>query len=164
MRRRGSQHRVAASGVVEAQQVPRGVLAVAVVIGADLADAPIAEAEPLGAAVEPALAGTGVPPGHRPLDARLLAVLDRALHDPLAVDVLHRPFGVLADRTRALVGPETRVVMDRIVGEVVRNSVGVARVERSVVRVDVVEKGAHWRYVSRKSAIFAAPFEARSFT
>src|SRR3954447_9954635 len=98
-----SQCRVAAAGVGEAEQVARRVLRAAVVIRAHLADAPVTEAEPLGAAVEPPLARLRVAPGHRPLDHRLLAVLDRVVDEPLALDALHRPVRVVADRAGALV-------------------------------------------------------------
>src|SRR4051794_36312763 len=46
-----SQRGVAAAGVVEADQVAGAVPLVRVVVGAHLADAAVAEAEPLGAAV-----------------------------------------------------------------------------------------------------------------
>ena len=105
---------------------PLGFFGPAVVVGAHLGDAPVAELEPLGAAVQPALAGLGVAPGHRPLDHHPLAVVDRVLDRPLAVDVLHRPVRVLADRARALVRAQARVVVGGVVGEVLGHAVGVA--------------------------------------
>src|SRR5436190_10257223 len=53
---------VAAARMVEAKQISRGVLLVAVVIGAHLADLPVAEGEPLRAAVEPVFTGLRVAP------------------------------------------------------------------------------------------------------
>src|SRR4051812_22013478 len=103
--------------MVEAEQVPARVLAVSVVEGAYLADPSVPELEPLGAAVEAGLAGLRVAPGHRPLDHNALAVLDRVLDEPLALDVLDGPVRVLADRARALVGTQPRVVVDGVVGE-----------------------------------------------
>ena len=95
-----SERGVAPAGVVEAQQVAARVLGTAVVVGAHLGDLAVAELEPLGAAVQARLPGLRVLPGHRPLDHGPLAVLDRALDEPLRVDVLHRPVGVAADRAR----------------------------------------------------------------
>jgi hypothetical protein len=109
-----------------------------VVIGADLGDPPVAQPEPLGAAVQPRLAGLRVAPGHRPLDHRLVAVRDPVLEPPLPGEVVDRPAGVLGDRA-AVVGPEARVVVGRVVGEVRGDQVDVAGVERLVVAADVVE-------------------------
>ena len=109
---------MAAALVVEAEQVALRVLAVAVVVGADLADLAVAETEELGAAVDPPLARLRVAPGHRPLDRDLVLALHAALDVPLAVDLLDSPVGVLGDRPSALVGPEPRVVVDGVVGEV----------------------------------------------
>ena len=85
------------------------------------------------------LARAGVAPGHRPLDHRLLAVLDRVVDVPLAVDRVDRPLRVLAYRPRALVRPEPRVVVSRVLREVRRNPVGVAGVEGLVIGADVVD-------------------------
>src|SRR5689334_2792706 len=82
------EHHVTPAGVVEPHQVARAVLRARVEVGADLADQAIAEDEPLGAAVEAALAGLRVLPRHRPLDDGLLAVVDPVDHLPLAVEVL----------------------------------------------------------------------------
>src|SRR3954447_1391280 len=140
------EHRVAAPLVVEAEQVAAAVARVAVEVGAHLPDAAVVrEREPLAAAVEARLAGARVAPGHRPLDHGLLAVLDRVVDVPLAVDLLHRPLRVLADRPRALVRPEAGVVVHRVVGEMARNSVRIAGVEGFVVGADVVEECAHRR-------------------
>jgi hypothetical protein len=73
------------------------------------------------------------------------------LEVPLAVEIFDRPLRVLADRPGALVRAEARVVVDRVVGEVLGDAVGVARVQRRVVAADVVEAGqpgeptAPWR-------------------
>ena len=80
-----------------------------------------------------ALARLGVAPGHRPLDHDLVALLDRVLEVPLALDVLDGEGGVAADLLGALVRAETRVVVDRVVGEVRRHRLGVAGVQRLVV-------------------------------
>jgi len=61
------------------------------------------------------------------------------LHPPLAVDRVDRPAGVLPDLAGALVRAEARVVVDRVVGEVLGDAVGVAGVERLVVGADVIE-------------------------
>ncbi len=84
------EHRVAAAGVVEAEQVALRVLLAAVVVGADLGDLAVADQEPLGAAVEARLAALRVAPGHRPLDRDLVALLDRVLQVPVALDALDR--------------------------------------------------------------------------
>jgi hypothetical protein len=56
-----------------------------------------------------------------------VARLDRGLEPPLAVDRLHRPLGVLGDLA-APVRAEARVVVDRVVGEVLGDRVGADRV------------------------------------
>jgi hypothetical protein len=61
------------------------------------------------------------------------------LEVPLAVDLLDAELRVLPNPLRALVRPEPRVVVDRVVGEVRGDQIGVARVERLVVGADVVE-------------------------
>jgi hypothetical protein len=63
------------------------------------------------------------------------------LEVPLPVEVVDRPPRVLADRPRALVGPEAGVVVDRVVGEVLRDPVGIAGVQRLVIGADVIEVG-----------------------
>jgi hypothetical protein len=62
------------------------------------------------------------------------------LHPPLAVDGFDAPLGVLGDLP-APVRPEPGVVVDRVVGEMGGDQVGVAGVERLVVGADVVEVG-----------------------
>ena len=54
---------------------------------------------------------------------------------------------VLADPLRPLVGPKTGVVVDRVLGEVLGDALGVARVERVVVGADVVEVGDRMRFI-----------------
>ena len=120
---------MAAALVVEAEQVAARVLRAAVVVGADLGDLPVAHQEPLGAAVEAGLAGLRVAPGHRPLDHDLVALLDRVLEVPAPLDLVDRKGGISADLLRPLVGAETGVVVDRVVGEVRRYRLGVTRVE-----------------------------------
>jgi len=61
------------------------------------------------------------------------------LEPPLTLEVLDRPFGVLADRARSLVRTEPRVVVDGVVGEVRGNEVWIAGVQRAVVAADVIE-------------------------
>ena len=51
---------------------------------------------------------------------------------------------MLADRARALVRPESRVVVDGVIGEVPRDLVRIAGVEGGVVGADVVEALAHY--------------------
>src|SRR3954467_580858 len=98
------EHRVAAALVVEAEQVAAAVARVAVEVGAHLLDAAVLrEGEPLRAAVEARLTCARIAPGHRPLDHYLLAVLDRVVDVPLAVDRVDRPLRVLPDRPRPLV-------------------------------------------------------------
>ena len=133
------EHRVAPALVVEAEQVALRVLLAAVVVGADLGDLAVAHLEPLGAAVQPLLAGLRVAPGHRPLDHGLVALLDPVLEVPLAVDDLDAHLRVLADPLGALVRPQPRVVVDGVLGEVRGDEIGVAGVERLVVGADVVE-------------------------
>jgi hypothetical protein len=60
------------------------------------------------------------------------------LEPPLAVDVVDRPARVLGDLAPAM-GAEAGVVVGGVVGEVPRDQVDVARVERRVVAADVVE-------------------------
>ncbi|HET9186298.1 MAG TPA: hypothetical protein VFN82_09120, partial [Solirubrobacterales bacterium] len=69
----------------------------------------------------------------------LVALLDQVLDVPLAVDPLHREGRVAPDRLRALVRPQPCVVVDRVLGEVRRNRVRVAAVQRLVVRPDVID-------------------------
>src|SRR5438067_2503900 len=138
------EHGVPAALVVEADQVAGAVAAAAVEVRTHLGDQAVAEQEPLGAAVESALAGLRVAPGHRPLDHRLVALLDPIGDLPLPVQVLHGPLRVLADRARALVRAEPRVVVDRVLGEVPRDLVRIAGVEGGVVGADVVEALAHY--------------------
>jgi hypothetical protein len=59
---------------------------------------------------------------------------------PLPVDLVDRPPCVLGDLGSAAVGPEARVVVDGVVGEVRRDPLGVARVEGRVVAADVLER------------------------
>jgi hypothetical protein len=61
------------------------------------------------------------------------------LDEPLAVDLLDPELRVLADALGALVRPEPRVVVDRVVGEVGCDELGVARVQGVVIGADVVE-------------------------
>jgi hypothetical protein len=61
---------------------------------------------------------------------------------PDRVEVLDAQRRVLGDRPPAELRLASRVVMDRVVGEVLGNSVGVAGVQRVVVRADVVEARA----------------------
>jgi hypothetical protein len=109
-----------------------------VVVGADLGDPAVAEPEPLGAAVEALLTGLRVAPGHRPLDHSLVAVGDPVLVVPLAVEVVDRPARVLRDRPPVM-GAEAGVVVSRVVGEMGRDQLDVAGVERLVVAADVAE-------------------------
>src|SRR5438876_4420718 len=108
------EHGVPAALVVEADQVAGAVAPAAVEVRPHLGDQAVAEEEPLGAAVEAPLARLRVAPGHRPLDHRLVALLDPVGDLPLTVEVLHGPLRVLADRARALVRPESRVVVDGV--------------------------------------------------
>src|SRR5205814_6437353 len=85
---RSLEHRVAAPGMVEADQVARAVSPAAVEVRAHLGDQPVAEQEPFGAAVEPPLAAVRIAPGHRPLDHGLVALLDPVVEVPLALEVL----------------------------------------------------------------------------
>jgi hypothetical protein len=57
---------------------------------------------------------------------------------PLAVDGLDSPPGVLRDLA-ATVRPEAGVVVDGVIGEVGGDQVRVARIERLVIRANVVE-------------------------
>src|SRR4051794_32023173 len=116
---------VTASFVVEAKEVSAPVLVVRVVVGANLADLAVAEAEPLSPAVEPALAGLRVRPDHRPLDHGFAAVVDSVLEDPLRVKVVDTQLGVLG-YLPPVVWPQARVVVGRVFGEVRRHLVGVA--------------------------------------
>ena len=120
------EHRVAAALVVEAKQVALRVLLAAVVVGADLGDLAVADQEPLGAAVEPLLAALG---------SRQVIVHSIATWSPCSIAfsmyhwasiVLDAERGVAADRLGALVRAEARVVVDRVVGEVRRDRLGVA--------------------------------------
>jgi hypothetical protein len=61
------------------------------------------------------------------------------LEPPLPVEVVDRPARVLGDLAAA-VGTEARVVVGGVFGEVARDQVDVARVERRVVAADVVER------------------------
>jgi hypothetical protein len=126
--------------VVEAEQVALRVLPVAVVVGADLGDLAVAEAEPLGTAVQPLLARARVAPRHRPLDHGLVTLLDPVLDPPLAVGVGDAPLGVRGDLA-AVMRAEPRVVVRSVVGEVLGDEVGVAGVQGLVVAADVVEVG-----------------------
>src|SRR3954447_7070995 len=92
---------VTAACVVEAKKVSAPVLLVRVVVGANLADLPVAEAEPLGAAIEPALTGLRVGPDHRPLDHGFTTSFQRMFDYPLGIEVRDRHPRVLADRLRA---------------------------------------------------------------
>jgi hypothetical protein len=58
---------------------------------------------------------------------------------PLPVELLDRPAGILGDRPRPQVRAEPGVVVDRVVGEVGRDLLDVAGVERRVVAADVIE-------------------------
>jgi hypothetical protein len=60
-------------------------------------------------------------------------------HDPRGVKVLDSQLGVLADRARALVGAEPGVVVGRVVGEVRRDLLGIASIQRLVVAADVLQ-------------------------
>jgi hypothetical protein len=57
---------------------------------------------------------------------------------PLTVDRAHPERRVSPDLLRAPVRAEARVVVDRVVGEVRRNNVGVTAVQRLVIRPDVI--------------------------
>src|SRR3954449_12768062 len=94
-----SEHGVAATGVVEALEVPAAL----VVVGAHLADETVAEAQELGAAVEQPPAAARVVEGHRPLDRDLVLALDRVLEVPHRVEVLDPERCVIRDRALALV-------------------------------------------------------------
>jgi hypothetical protein len=61
------------------------------------------------------------------------------LEPPLSVEPLDPPAGVLGDLAAA-VRAEAGVIVDGIVGEVGRDPVDVARVERLVVAADVGER------------------------
>src|SRR4051794_28064320 len=128
---------VTAGCVVEAKEVPLPVLLVGVVVGADFADLLVAEAEPLGAAVEPALARLRFGPDHGPLDHSLVAVRDAVLVDPFGVKMLDTEFCVVSDLA-SVVWAEARVVVGRVVGEVRRDLVRVASAQRLVVALDVL--------------------------
>ena len=82
----------------------------------------------------------GIAPGHRPLDHDLVALLDPVLEVPLAVDLADAEARrICADPLGALVRAEARVVVDRVLGEVGGDQLGVARVQRLVVGADVIE-------------------------
>jgi hypothetical protein len=66
-------------------------------------------------------------------------LLDPVLEPPLPLEVLDRPFRVLTNGAGALVRAEPRVVVDRVLGEVRGDEVGIAGVERAVVATDVLE-------------------------
>jgi len=68
-----------------------------------------------------------------------LNLLDPVLEIPLPVDHLDPHLRVLPDPRGALMRPEPRVVVDRVVGEVRGDQIDVARVERLVIGADVVE-------------------------
>src|SRR3954453_22729960 len=102
-----------AGRVVEADEVAAAL----VVVGADLADEAVAEAEELGAAVEHARLLRRMVEGHRPLDRHLLVVADEVLEHPDRVEMLDRRRRVLGDGSRAEVRRAARVVVDRVVGE-----------------------------------------------
>src|SRR4051812_14069523 len=141
-RRRGPsslrERRIAAALEVEPEQVSARVLAVAVVVGAHLGDLAVDEAKPLRTAVDPGLPRPGVAPGHGPFDHRLIILLDPVLVMPAGAEFVDAPFGVLGDLA-AVVGPEPRVVVRRVSGEMRGDEVNVAGVERLVVGADVVE-------------------------
>jgi hypothetical protein len=61
------------------------------------------------------------------------------LEPPLPVEVVDSPLGVLADRARPLVRPESGVVVRRVVREVRRDEIRVAGVQCLVVAADVIE-------------------------
>jgi hypothetical protein len=58
---------------------------------------------------------------------------------PLAVDLLDPELRVLPDPPGALMRSQPRVVVDRVIGEVRGDQIGVAGVKRLVVGADVVE-------------------------
>jgi hypothetical protein len=58
---------------------------------------------------------------------------------PLTVDLLDPELRVLPDSLGALMRPKARVVVDRVVGEVRGDEIGVTRVQRLVVGADVIE-------------------------
>jgi hypothetical protein len=60
------------------------------------------------------------------------------LHPPLSVNIRDAPLGVLRDLA-ASVGAEPRVVVDRVIGEVRGDQIGVAGIERLVVGANVFE-------------------------
>ena len=77
------------------------------------------------------------------------------LEPPLPVDGLDAPLRVVGDLA-PVVRPEARVVVRRVLGEVRRDGVRVARVERLVVGADVVEVAdaltlSAWAFRSRRS-------------
>src|SRR4051794_29407679 len=115
---------VTAACVVEAKEVSAPVLGVGMVVGADFADLLVLEAEPLGAAVEAALAGLRVGPDHRPLDHGFLAVVDAVLEDPVRVKVLDTERGVVGDLASSM-GAQACVVVGGVVGEVRGHLVGI---------------------------------------
>jgi hypothetical protein len=59
---------------------------------------------------------------------------------PLPVELVDCPARGLGDLSSASVGPQARVVVDGVVGEVRRDPLGVARVEGRVVAADVLER------------------------
>jgi hypothetical protein len=61
------------------------------------------------------------------------------LNHPARVKVLDSQLGVLADRARADVRAEARVVVDGVVGEVRRDLVRVASVKGLVIAPDVLQ-------------------------
>jgi hypothetical protein len=61
------------------------------------------------------------------------------LEPPLPAEVVDPPTGVLGDLA-AVMRPEARVVVGRVVGEVRGDQVDVAGVERLVVAADVLER------------------------
>src|SRR5690349_9797660 len=142
------QHRVAATRVIEAEEVALRILLAAVVVGADLGDLAVPKLEPLRPSIQPLLARPRVPPGHRPLDDGLVSLLDAVLDEPLSVDRSDAELGVLADALGSLVRPEPRVVVNGVVGEVARDELGVTRVQRFVVGADVVETAHPTTFIS----------------
>ena len=80
----------------------------------------------------------------RPFARRHLVVpLDRVFEVPVRVEVLHTQCRVLRDRLRPHMRLAARVVVDGVVGEVASDVVGVAGIQRLVVRPDVVEPRSH---------------------
>src|SRR4051812_40647415 len=151
---------VTAARVVEAKEVSAPVLLVRVVVGAHFADLPVPEAEPLGAAVEAPLARLRIGPHHRPLDHGLVAVVDPVLEDPGCLQHLHRHPRVLTDRSCTYVRAQSRVVVDRVLGEERSHFIRIAAVEGVVVRPHMLDHNPYERPMT-SSMISSVPAPMR---